>query len=295
MPLDPNEELSRIARGAANLDFFDQFINSSEDEAPDADGLLRPTLSGLYNNFAFYGPVPYMAGISIGDHRTLVTYLGQVYSPVPAEVPFVTPAVFDVSQWQRPFFVDEAEAARDAAEAAETNIVALVAGVQSVADEVAEAQAARDVAVAAQGGAEGARDTAIAARDAAQTARDDAETAETNAQAIADGVAVVARNAQTGTAYTLADADKGTVVTMDNAGPNTVTIPANATSAISVGAMITVLQVNDGPTTIQAEAGVTLNGVDGGSGDIGEAIKGTTLWQMSADTWVAMGFIGDVT
>lgn len=114
------------------------------------------------------------------------------------------------------------------------------------------------------------------------------------AQELPGPKATYAENAQTGTAYTLAVADHGRGVAINNAGANTLTIPTNASIPIPVGAMIPVVQIGAGVTTITAAAGVTLNGVSGGSVGITEQWGGVSLWQTGADTWLAVGAVGAV-
>lgn len=99
--------------------------------------------------------------------------------------------------------------------------------------------------------------------------------------------ALLARNAQTGTAYTLAAGDAGLGVTMNNASANTVTIPAGAT--LPVGAVVNVVQIGAGATTITGDTGVTVNGTSEGSVAISARWQGVSLWKVAADEWVASG------
>ena len=102
-------------------------------------------------------------------------------------------------------------------------------------------------------------------------------------------------NTQTGTAYTLVIADLASIVTMDNAAANTLTVPLNATVAFPIGAMLMVVQLGAGVTTIAGVAGVTLTGnggsVDTGSGDIQTRYNGATLTKIATDQWVVAGDI----
>ena len=107
-------------------------------------------------------------------------------------------------------------------------------------------------------------------------------------------ISVVHGNDQTGTAYTLALADAGHFVTMTNAGANTLTIPDNATVAFPVGTAITIGQGGSGTTTIDAAAGVALNGVSGGAGDVTGQWATVMLRKTATDTWQAWGSIGAV-
>lgn len=105
-------------------------------------------------------------------------------------------------------------------------------------------------------------------------------------------------NAQTGTTYTLALADQDAVVTMSNASANTLTIPANATTAIPIGTKVEVWQLGAGVTTIEGATGVTLQGnggsVSAGSCDIQTRYGGATLTKIDTNTWMVGGDIDTV-
>lgn len=99
---------------------------------------------------------------------------------------------------------------------------------------------------------------------------------------------ITSKNAQVGTAYTLALSDAGKVVEMDNASANTVTVPPNSSVAFPVGAQIRVLQTGAGQTTLAAGAGVTVNSKNSHlklSAQWGLA----TLIKRATDTWVVVG------
>jgi hypothetical protein len=66
-------------------------------------------------------------------------------------------------------------------------------------------------------------------------------------------------NFQTGTSYTFAASDVGRPVDFNNAGTVTITVPANGTVAIPVGAQIDLSRSGAGEVVLQAEAGVTIN------------------------------------
>lgn len=100
-------------------------------------------------------------------------------------------------------------------------------------------------------------------------------------------------NAQTGTSYTLVLADKGRIVTMNHASANTVTIPPNSAVAFPSGAIIDVLCIGTGATTVQAATGVTINGLSGGAATITSRWQGAALAKIGTDTWVISGAIGD--
>ncbi len=65
-------------------------------------------------------------------------------------------------------------------------------------------------------------------------------------------------NAQTGTSYTQVLADGARIVTRSNASASTHTWPSNATAAIPVGAMGTIVNLGAGAVTHQAGSGATL-------------------------------------
>lgn len=101
-------------------------------------------------------------------------------------------------------------------------------------------------------------------------------------------------NNQAGAVYELAlvDADHGEVW-MSNASPNVVTIPLNATTALPAQTYL-VNQEGAGVTSIQAVAGVTLNGIDGGFADISAQYSGAAVTKRADNAWVITGAIGAV-
>lgn len=102
-------------------------------------------------------------------------------------------------------------------------------------------------------------------------------------------------NAQTGTSYSLVLDDAYGLVTMNNASTNTLTIPTNASIAFPLGTMIEVWQVGAGSTTIDADTGVTLNGVSGGGVALGAAYAPATLRKIGTDAWlIAVGGAANV-
>lgn len=107
-------------------------------------------------------------------------------------------------------------------------------------------------------------------------------------------IEVAEGNEQTGTSYTAALTDRGGIVEMNNGSANTFNIPTNATVNFDRWAVMNVVQTGAGVTTIQAPAGVLLNGVDGGGCDIGEQFGGASLYQSATDEWIVSGNIGEV-
>ena len=69
-----------------------------------------------------------------------------------------------------------------------------------------------------------------------------------------NGLVTFTLNAQTGTTYTLVLNDSyQTLITQSNASANAIKIPTNATAAIPIGSVITVLNTGAGLCTISAE------------------------------------------
>ena len=105
-------------------------------------------------------------------------------------------------------------------------------------------------------------------------------------------------NPQTGTTYTSTITDQSVIVTMDNAIANTFTIPDSTAIDYPIGTKIQIIQIGAGTTTIAGDgggAGVTLNGVLSGSGDITSQWDEVKLYKAAADTWYVTGDIGTVT
>ena len=101
--------------------------------------------------------------------------------------------------------------------------------------------------------------------------------------------------AQTATSYSLVAADNGKTKQCNNASAITVTIPANATTAIDVGTTVNLMQYGAGAVTITAASGVTLNGVVTGSGDIATRYRDVvTLTKIATNEWLAFGGIDEV-
>jgi hypothetical protein len=69
----------------------------------------------------------------------------------------------------------------------------------------------------------------------------------------------------------------------------TVTIPAAATAPFEIGTLINVTQVGAGVATVAAAAGVSLNGVVGGSVALDGQWAGAALTKRGAEAWVIQG------
>jgi len=101
-------------------------------------------------------------------------------------------------------------------------------------------------------------------------------------------------NEQTGAAYTLAAADNGKVVERNNGSANTLTIDTQANAGYAVEFLCSIVQTGAGASTITAAAGVTLNGVDGGSATIDARWDGVSLYKAASDAWRLQGAHGGV-
>jgi hypothetical protein len=106
------------------------------------------------------------------------------------------------------------------------------------------------------------------------------------------GISAGTDNNQTGTAYTLVLADQeNTTVFMNNVAVNTVTIPLNASVAFAISTKASIIREGAGVTVIQADVGVILNGVSGGSVLINTQFQGAAIMKRGTDTWLVTGDI----
>lgn len=94
-----------------------------------------------------------------------------------------------------------------------------------------------------------------------------------------------------GTTKVFALTDEGAVVSSQSGSATEFTIPLNATVAFPVNTIINVEQHGSGALTITAVAGVTLNGVDGGSEVIAAQWGAAAIRKIAADDWVITGSI----
>ena len=93
----------------------------------------------------------------------------------------------------------------------------------------------------------------------------------------------------TATAHTLELIDLGSILETTGASSVTVTIPDEATVSFEIGTLINVSQVGAGVATITAGAGVSLNGVTGGSVALDSQWSGAALTKRGADAWIIQG------
>jgi hypothetical protein len=103
--------------------------------------------------------------------------------------------------------------------------------------------------------------------------------------------ASIATNIQTGTSYTLAASDNGKLVTLNNGASIAVTIPANGTVALPVGASIIMAQYDAGQVTVSGAAGVTVEsvGVNSSAPKTRTQYSSIAAIQISADNWLVVG------
>lgn len=93
----------------------------------------------------------------------------------------------------------------------------------------------------------------------------------------------------TATSHTLEAVDLGSILETTGSSAVTVTIPTEATVPFEIGALINVTQVGAGIATVVAAAGVSLNGVVGGSAALDGQWSGVALVKRGADAWIIQG------
>lgn len=93
-----------------------------------------------------------------------------------------------------------------------------------------------------------------------------------------------------GTTHQFALTDAGRTIHTTNAGAVTITVPANATVALPIGAEIEVIQRGDGQVTFAAAGGVTIESVDSAL-SIASKYGAVALKKISTDTWWMGGLL----
>ena len=91
--------------------------------------------------------------------------------------------------------------------------------------------------------------------------------------------------------YVLGSVDSGGFIYSTTPTAVTFTIDTDATASWDLGTEIDVLQYGAGALTIQAAAGVDLNGVTAGSATITAQYKGASLKKIGPNTWIIVGSI----
>lgn len=95
-------------------------------------------------------------------------------------------------------------------------------------------------------------------------------------------------NIQT-TNYQLVLGDSYKTIEMNVASVNTVTIPANATTAFPIGTYIDIVQYGTGLTSVTGAGGVTVNGTVAGGVDLGGQYYAASIYKRATDEWIAIG------
>ena len=97
------------------------------------------------------------------------------------------------------------------------------------------------------------------------------------------------------TSRTLSLEDAGDFIIATNVDePTNITIPRNASVEFITGTEIDFIQKTAEQLTIQADTGVTLNGVDGGSTSMTAQWGGATIKKIDTNEWIIVGKINDV-
>lgn len=100
----------------------------------------------------------------------------------------------------------------------------------------------------------------------------------------------------TATSHTLDAIDQGSILETTGSSVVTVTIPDEATVPFETGTLVNITQVGAGVTMVTAAAGVSLNGILGGSVALEGQWAGVALVKRGADAWVIQGALaGPVT
>ena len=99
---------------------------------------------------------------------------------------------------------------------------------------------------------------------------------------------LIAVTDQSGTAYTPGTADVGKLITLSNAAGETVTIPANATTAFAIGDQLNFMNLSTGTATFVAGGTAVIRSA-------GSKLKLTTQYavctvlKIDTDAWVMVG------
>ena len=91
--------------------------------------------------------------------------------------------------------------------------------------------------------------------------------------------------------YTLVLADYRTIIIMNKATANNLTVPLNSSVAYPIGAVIGIIQIGAGQTTVVATGGVTINSVTTLKLKTQYAVA--VLIKRAADTWALSGDLAD--
>jgi hypothetical protein len=100
--------------------------------------------------------------------------------------------------------------------------------------------------------------------------------------------AVITINAQTGTAYTPGTAQVGQLTTLNNVAAQTITIPANATTAFAIGDQLNFMLLGTGTATF-APGGTAVIRSAGTKLKLTTQYAVCTVLKFDTDAWVMVG------
>lgn len=110
-----------------------------------------------------------------------------------------------------------------------------------------------------------------------------------------NGLVTFTLNAQTGTTYTLVLNDSyQTLITQNNASASAIKIPTNATAAIPVGSVVTLLNIGAGVCTISAVTSGTTTILSAGATPAAPTLaqyKSAACIKTGTDAWYVVGAI----
>ena len=107
-----------------------------------------------------------------------------------------------------------------------------------------------------------------------------------NMSALANSIITV--NAQTGTAYTPGTAQVGQLTTLNNSDAQTITIPANATTAFAIGDQLNFMLLGTGTATFVAGGTAVIRSA-GGALKLTTQYAVCTVAKFDTDAWVMVG------
>lgn len=100
--------------------------------------------------------------------------------------------------------------------------------------------------------------------------------------------AVITVNAQTGTAYTPGTAQVGQLTTLNNSAAQTITIPANATTAFAIGDQLNFMLLGTGTATFVAGGTAVIRSA-GSKLKLSTQYAVCTVLKWDTDAWVMVG------
>lgn len=95
-------------------------------------------------------------------------------------------------------------------------------------------------------------------------------------------------NAQTGTAYTPGTAQVGQLTTLNNSAAQTITIPANATTAFAIGDQLNFMNLSTGTATFVAGGTAVIRSA-GSKLKLADQYAVCTVLKIDIDAWVMVG------